>query len=74
MSNPNELRLAHLRLDLSAFIRMYDEYIRISPETRDKDTYGYGTEKSPGYGMGERLLNIIGWIRESIAELEASDE
>ena len=70
MSNPNELRLAHLRLDRRAYQRIQYDRSTLSPETRDKALeLEEFTQRTPH----ERDADMIALLDEQIAELEARD-
>ena len=62
MSNPNDLRLAHLRRDRRELERMQDSYNHLSPETREQ------------YNADFHLDLTELWLHREIAELEAGDE
>ena len=71
MVNRNDLRIAHLRLDLSAYRRIQYDRLSLSPETRDKalELEDF-TQRNPH----ERDMDMIALLSEQIAELEASGE
>ena len=71
MPNPNELRLAHLRLDLAAYRRLQYDHLSLSPETR---TMALELEEFTQLGPHERDTHAILWLEDRIAELEAIDE